>query len=83
MSPSVGTLSPGQRLRVQLTFGPTLKNDDIEGEAFEAAKNRILDDIEKKKEEDEADRPQVGRNSTCSFAKLLSHVYIETVFNFN
>ena len=52
VSPSVGTLNPGQRLRVQLTFGPTLKKEDIENEAMEAARQEILKEIEKKKKEE-------------------------------
>ncbi|XP_063677916.1 cilia- and flagella-associated protein 74-like [Bolinopsis microptera] len=52
VSPSVGTLSPGQRLRVQLTFGPTLKTEDIENEAMEAARQEILKEMEKKKAEE-------------------------------
>lgn len=57
VSPSVGTLNPGQRLRVQLTFGPTLKREDIENEAMETAKAEIMKEIERKKrEEEEAER---------------------------
>ncbi|KAL5252786.1 hypothetical protein ACHWQZ_G015526 [Mnemiopsis leidyi] len=52
VSPSVGTLNPGQRLRVQLTFGPTLKKEDIENEAMEAARQEVLKEMERKKKEE-------------------------------
>ena len=58
VSPCVGTLAPGQRLRIQLTFGPTLKKEEIEVEAMEAARNEILTDLERKKKEDtEVEKP--------------------------
>ena len=57
VSPSVGTLAPGQRLRIQLTFGPTLKKDEIEIEAMEAARNEILAEQARKKGDTEMEKP--------------------------
>jgi len=46
-------------LRVQLTFGPTLKKEEIENEAMEAAKQVVIEEMERKKREEEESEKQV------------------------
>lgn len=52
VSPSVGTLAPGQRVRVQLTFGPKLKKSEIEEEAYGAVRAVAMAELERKRAEE-------------------------------
>eukprot|EP00116_Pleurobrachia_bachei_P006356 sb/3466618/ len=53
VSPSVGTVAPGQRVRLQITFGPTLRQEEIEEEALAKAKKELEEEMERKRKEEE------------------------------